>query len=246
MFSMGLLPVITRPTRIHHTSATLIDHIFESNTLKSHIAGIIISSLSDHFPTFYIEKCTIEIEIPKTCKTRIINEETIPGYLNILKMASWGNVVKDDPKSAFDNFFQILDNCKDVAFPEVEVIPKKSCTFRSPWMSKGLLISSNRKNKLFSKKVRCPSQLNSTKFKTYNFIFNKCKKSAKKSYYFKQFEIHKENIKQTWTLIRDVIGNQTKNRENLPNFFRQNNDILSDPLQIANGFNDFMSILVLN
>ena len=25
MFSDGLLPVITRPTRIHHTSATLID-----------------------------------------------------------------------------------------------------------------------------------------------------------------------------------------------------------------------------
>ena len=28
MFSAGLLPVITRPTRIHHMSATLIDHIF--------------------------------------------------------------------------------------------------------------------------------------------------------------------------------------------------------------------------
>ena len=28
MFSAGLLPVITRPTCIHHMSATLIDHIF--------------------------------------------------------------------------------------------------------------------------------------------------------------------------------------------------------------------------
>ena len=60
MFSFGLLPVITRPTRIHQASATLIDHIFVSNKLKGYIAGILISSLSDHFPTFYIEECQTE------------------------------------------------------------------------------------------------------------------------------------------------------------------------------------------
>ena len=57
----------------------------------------------------------------------------------------------------------------------------------------------------------------------------------------KQFELHKNNLKQTWTLIRDVIGCQTKKRENLPNFFRQNKDILNDPKDIANGFNDFFA-----
>ena len=53
MFSNSLLPVITRPTRIHHTSASLIDHIFVSNKINRHIAGIVISSLSDHFATFW-------------------------------------------------------------------------------------------------------------------------------------------------------------------------------------------------
>ena len=105
MFSLGLLPVITRPTRIHQTAATLIDHIFVSNKLKRYIAGIIISSLSDHFPTFYIEECQITQVSKKPFKTRIINEKTIPGYENILKTAPWGNVIKDDPKSSFDCFF---------------------------------------------------------------------------------------------------------------------------------------------
>ena len=82
MFSNGFLPVITRPTRIHHTSATLIDHIFESNKTQNHIAGIIISSLSDHFPTFYIEECKTTKINTKPFKTRIINEKTIPGYEN--------------------------------------------------------------------------------------------------------------------------------------------------------------------
>ena len=42
-------------------------------------------------------------------------------------------------------------------------------------------------------------------------------------------------------MIRDVIGSQTKNRENLPNFFRQNKDILNNPQDIADGFNDFFA-----
>ena len=37
MFSNSLLPVITRPTRIHHTSASLIDHIFVSNKSNRHV-----------------------------------------------------------------------------------------------------------------------------------------------------------------------------------------------------------------
>ena len=138
MFSHGLLPVITRPTRIHHTSATLIDHIFESNHSGRHIAGIIVCSLSDHFPTFYIEECKTSKIDPKPFKTRIVNEETIPGFEKLLKSAPWGSVMKEDPKLAFDNFFQIIKDSSDVAFPEVLVKPKLSKTIQSPWMSKGL------------------------------------------------------------------------------------------------------------
>ena len=105
MFSAGLLPVITRPTRIHHMSATLIDHIFESNKSNRYIAGILLTSLSDHFPTFYIEECKTQKISQKPFKTRIINEKTIPGYENILKTAPWGSVMKEDPKSSFDCFF---------------------------------------------------------------------------------------------------------------------------------------------
>ena len=108
-------------------------------------------------------------------------------------------------------------------------------------MSKGLLISSKTKNKLFSKKVRNPSLLNISNFQAYNVLFNKSKKIAKKLYFSKQFEIKKENVRQTWTLLRDVIGSQTKKRENLPNVLKQNQDILNDPSDIANGFNDFFA-----
>ena len=48
---MNLLPVITKPTRVSSTSATLIDNIFVSNKLQHCIkSGVIVTDLSDHFP----------------------------------------------------------------------------------------------------------------------------------------------------------------------------------------------------
>ena len=48
------IPLITKPTRITETSATLIDHIFinnlDSNDRSNTKCGIIISDLSDHLP----------------------------------------------------------------------------------------------------------------------------------------------------------------------------------------------------
>ena len=59
-------------------------------------------------------------------------------------------------------------------------------------MTSGLLISSKTKNKLFSKKMKSPSPLNTLKFQVFNTIFNKCKRAAKKLFYFTQFELHKK------------------------------------------------------
>ena len=221
---------------IDNTSTCL--KIYKSNR---HIAGIIISSLSDHFPTYYIEECEIEKVVPKPFKTRLINDQTVPGFEKLLKSAPWDSVKRDDPKITFDNFFEIIGNASDVAFPEVLVKPKSVKSFRNPWMSSGLLKSSQTKNRLFSKFKHKPSLTNSQAFKDYNAIFNKCKKAAKKAHFSQQFELHMTNLKKTWSLIRDVIGSRAKKRENLPNFFKDNQDVLNNPLDIADGFNKYFA-----
>ena len=49
---INMLPVITKPTRITDTSATLIDNILISSKLQqAYHSGIIISDMSDHLPT---------------------------------------------------------------------------------------------------------------------------------------------------------------------------------------------------
>ena len=56
LYSHHLFPLISRPTRITPTSASLVDYIFTNNisNFESSINGILVSDISDHFPIFHI------------------------------------------------------------------------------------------------------------------------------------------------------------------------------------------------
>ena len=57
-FSLGFIPLITKPTRVTPYSATLIDHIYTNKQLIDTTSGIIISDVSDHFGVFTIVNST--------------------------------------------------------------------------------------------------------------------------------------------------------------------------------------------
>ena len=56
MYSGGFIPLITTPTRVTHTSATLIDNIYSNQILdRDHsVNGIMMTDISDHYPIFHI------------------------------------------------------------------------------------------------------------------------------------------------------------------------------------------------
>ena len=151
MFSNKFLPTITRPTRISHQSATLIDHIFVCSCTKNHIAGIILNTTVDHFPTFYSEYSpAIKVEC-KPYKTRKINNDSLDAFGRLLGTYSWSSVIQEkEPENAFSNFFSILEEAKNIAFPEITIKPKKKKWSHDPWMTPGLLISCKNKT-LFHK-----------------------------------------------------------------------------------------------
>ena len=88
---------------------------------------------------------------------------------------------------AFDTFFDIFNSARDVAFPEIKVKQKPMKISHSPWMTKGLRVSQKRKEKLFAKKVKKPSDVNKLHFKNYNTIYNKLRRAAKQMYYILKF-----------------------------------------------------------
>ena len=58
IYSYNVYPLITKPTRVTATSATLIDHILSNNIdiSSGHTQGIlhVCTSITDHFATFHI------------------------------------------------------------------------------------------------------------------------------------------------------------------------------------------------
>ena len=241
-FSFGLLPVITKPTRITPTSATLIDHIWVKNKSELHVAGIILSHISDHYPTFYVQHAHEEKQPLKPYKTRNMGKDSQNSFKNLLSTANFESVVSNDnPEAAFANFFSIYNSAAELAFPEITVRPKKHTFAHSPWMTPGLLISCKSRQKLLRAKETNPSDHNIARFRSFNKIFTACRRKAQALYWTEKFSKCRSDLKETWKLIRDVSCSKKRQRDKIPDFFRHKGRILRDPKEIADEFNRFFT-----
>ena len=79
IYDAGLAPLITKPTRIAHSSATLIDNILVSHKLlDSTIQGIICDNTSDHLPCYtLIQDLYLKKMQPQTITTRDLRAANI-------------------------------------------------------------------------------------------------------------------------------------------------------------------------
>ena len=97
-----------------------------------------------------------------------------------------------------------------------ECIPLKKCIVNkkkeplSPWITKGLLKSINKKNKLYKEYLRNPTNGKLQKFKTYKNKLNMLIRKSKRKYFFMKFEKSKNNMKETWREINTIIGKGKK------------------------------------
>ena len=115
-----------------------------------------------------------EQDIPRP----LINKVTIEHYLKLVSTISFSN--SDNPKVAFDSFFDQVTAAGQLAFP-LSAPRKRKRNLHKPWMSVGLLSSCKMKNSLFSIKLKQPTAENIANYKIYNYTLNKCKRLAKKT-----------------------------------------------------------------
>ena len=81
-----------------------------------------------------------------------------------------------------------------------------------------------------------PTVYNEIKYKSYKKCLHKLIDFSKKYYYNKALSEHRGNLKQTWKILKEVIGVQNSN--NLSKMFNVNDNTVSDPLVISNEFNE--------
>ena len=154
-----MIPCITKPTRITHTSATLIDNIYVTSQHCQHIqSGIITYDLSDHLPVFVFFGQNNKKNNTHTKRTRSLNKDKIQRINDKLKTVHWETILNSTTNQDYSVFSSTLNNIIDEIAPEKVINIPKQHIRRDPWFTKGLFVSSHKLHRLYKRQLKVPKE----------------------------------------------------------------------------------------
>ena len=112
----GVLPTITKLTRITRASAILIDNIYvKCNTTSQVFSGIILSAISYHLPTLTCmgKPLSVNTKCPLTFTHRTLNDQSIGDIQDELLRTDWTPIITSTINDAFALFIAKVVNTID-------------------------------------------------------------------------------------------------------------------------------------
>ena len=146
----SFVPLITRPTSVTATTATLIDNILTNNVEnKNHSdQGILVTDVTDHYPVFRIHRIPKDKETEVYSIKRIYSMEYKQAFLEFIAEKNWSEIYSvTSTETAFNAFQDKLMKLLNKCFPQIS--EKKKYYFRKPLLSETLRTSIKHKNKLY-------------------------------------------------------------------------------------------------
>jgi len=237
----SLIPVISRPTHISDTYATLIDHIYTNCIGNYRTSGIITDPFADHLGTFI--KISLSSRMTATKGPTHYNhtdysELNTDSFIKLVCSTDWSTVSDtSDPNVQYNIFNSIFSAQYNKTFPTT----RKKCNNRKaegkPWIMPWLQEACSRKNNLYDIFIKHPSAENKENYKNMKRKVDKHLYKSKKNYYSRQIEKYTMNAKKQWKIINEVISNnKPKNKINKLNFDNKN---ITDSKNIAETFNKY-------
>lgn len=242
MYSDSFFPLITKPTRITDSSSTLIDNIYCNNVNIFTLSGILVSDISDHFPVV----CSSTCDSPETYKDKsyVLKRHTSGGNYNRfiaeLNNFNWQHLYsKNDVNEACNFLTDVINDIYEKNCPIIRSIIMKSRK-RKPWITPGIFKSITTKKRLYKLYVQNRTPRNKLKYLNYKNVLISTIGLSKKSYYSNLLNENRNNQRETWKTINEIIG-----RGNLQgnSQFRIDHDgeLIDTDLKVAECFNDYFS-----
>ena len=267
MLVHSYLPNITLPTRLTDTRY-LIDNVFANSAKFEAVSGILINNISDHQAIFTIitiprERVIIHTNISSNNQTtytvKMLSSGTKPKAIftppnRKLDIDMFCEDVRINLVANTDNTFDESDNykglVKSIGDAQKKQIDSKRFKYnkyrhkKCKWITFGLLKSIEFRDNLYRELKKTPIDMDDYRnkkinFRTYNRIINRSKTYLKKRYYAEKFHQLKNNIKLTWSLINEVLGNNPN--KSISTKFNINDKCITDQQEIANHFNSFFA-----
>ena len=204
-------------------------------------AGVLTVGISDHYGIFCINNTSSKIRYKSTqIMKRSFCDRNIANFKQCILHESWDYVYEsNDLQTAFSRFQGVIDLHLNINFM------KRTFTMnyknRYPWITEAL-----------RKKIKCKNQLHAIAVSSHDDNIMKEYKEAKKvlhsalrnsvtSYFGDQLEINKDDnhdISKTWKVLRFILGLDSNTNKQKNNFLIEDK-LVTDSLDIANGFNNF-------
>ena len=241
--SNGYLPTVTIPTRITHSTSTLIGNIYARfKDLDDLTSGVITIDISDHLPLFlFIGKPHKTKTRTKEITCRPMDEDKLVNMSTHLNQIDWTVIHNMNPNQANEHFTKILMEALNNFIPEKTIkIPYKNI-IRQAWMTKELLQMSITKDKMYRKCINKPkTSLAFANFTKYRNNFNRLKRSSKKEYYAAKLKLYSSDLKKTWAILKTLIG-KTNDKSTISEMFKIDGVEIKEPKIIANKFCEYFT-----
>ncbi|NQY31538.1 MAG: endonuclease/exonuclease/phosphatase family protein, partial [Flavobacteriaceae bacterium] len=236
------MPLINLPTRITSKSKTLIDNIFYNQFSPSMVSGNITARISDHMPQFSLIPNKRLFDLPKKHNIfkRNYDKFNMDKFVKDFKDIQWEKsptIMDSNVDNALDDLMDKTEQLLNTHAPMKKVTNREYKKQLKPWITKGILRSIQKRNKLYAKFVRAKDEKNKetiyTEFKQLkNAIINLIRKS-KNNYYNRYFSENKDNTKKLWQGINEIIDIKNKKMA-IPNcIIDDKNKIITESKDIA-------------
>ena len=240
----ALLPLIRNPTRITEKTATIIDNIL-TNTREHITAGVITSSIADHFATFVAvkDKKSLKKERAKGISNERIQirskkPENIEAFQKNLKEVNWREMdLKDTPTQKTAYFQEQVEIAFEKSFPLKTVKLNKNIHAMEEWVTRGILISRKTQAKLAQKWAKSRNPLDHETYCKYKGVLQSVSRKSKEWTYGEAYENNYKDAKKIWELTNKLLDR--KQRETNSKLKINHNGMIKDnPREVANILNE--------
>ena len=238
----GMVPTITKPTRISKTTATLIDNILISEDLQEKFSsGILIDNSSDHLPCYATLK---DVLLSKRAPSMITSRDTRPKCVKQLKeKLETENWDPDDSLSTNENFQIFHSRLQDHVNHFLPVTHRRINAMalrREPWMTQSIIKSIRKSKQLYHQTLKTNSQTSRERYTEYNAMLQKVKCHARKHYFNTKCRENKNNTRKLWQLINKTTS-KINDKTSIIEYLNSNGVQLHNPEDITNQFGEYFA-----
>ena len=152
-----LIPSITKPTRVTHRSATLIDNIYvDAECTKNVKSFIATTDLSDHFLCVAVIQDDSLSEENVIYRSRKFNDTVLRNIKGMLLNKDWSYLEHLSVDAGSQEIFDQIEIAMNWYAPVRQIALKPKYKEREPWYTIGLKTSSIKCRKMYKTVVHKP------------------------------------------------------------------------------------------